>query len=356
MSQELPKYRSGDHETDQLIHDLVTNCVSDQHDLVFEMVVSAIRLCREGATRGDLKLVNSALKELRYSMGVFGPYRDTRKVSIFGSARTQPQHPSYQAAVEFGKQIAEVGWMAITGAGPGIMAAGVEGAGAEQSFGVGISLPFEEKAASTIAEDPKLINFKYFFTRKLTFMKESHGYALLPGGFGTMDESFELLTLLQTGKTYPAPVVLLDEPGGTYWQALIEFVQAQLLGEGMISAVDLNLVCLTDSVEDAVTEIAGFYRNYHSMRFVGRQLVMRLNSEPSTELIDALNTEFGDIITGGKIEASTALEAEVKDNDFVDKARIVFEFNRRDYGRLRLLINMLNSPELAPEPTISANI
>lgn len=343
MSGELPKYRSGDAELDLAISDLVKKAgVDKEHDLVFETVVSALRMAREQISRADLKLVNSALKELRYSMGVFGPYRDTRKVSIFGSARTKPDHPSYLTAVEFGRQIAQAGWMVITGAGPGIMAAGVEGAGAEQSFGVGITLPFEEAAAAAIAQDPKLINFKYFFTRKLTFMKESHGYVLLPGGFGTMDESFELLTLLQTGKTYPAPVVLLDEPGGTYWQAFLDFIDKQLVGEAMVSAVDMNLVKLTDSVEDAVDTITDFFKNYHSMRFVGNELIMRLHRPIPSQDLEDINNDFADIVASGQIESVAAHEREVQDGDFVDMARIGFHFNRKDWGRLHLLIARLN--------------
>lgn len=343
MSPELPKYRSGDPAIDTAISDLVTSAgITEEHDLVFELVVSALRLAREGTSRGDLKLANSALKELRYSMGVFGPYREIRKVSIFGSARTEPEHPSYRTAVEFGRQIADAGWMVITGAGPGIMAAGVEGAGAEKSFGVGITLPFEEEAAATIVDDPKLINFKYFFTRKLTFMKESHGYVLLPGGFGTMDESFELLTLLQTGKTYPAPVVLLDEPGGTYWQAFLDFIEKQLVAEKMVSAVDMNLVHLTDSVEESVEIITGFFKNYHSMRFVGRELIMRLQREIPADVLAQINIDFADIVASGEIETVGAHVREIADGDYIDMARIGFHFDRKGYGRLHLLIAELN--------------
>lgn len=341
---DLPRYRSGDRKLDAAIAELADAAQVDVHrDLLFEMIVSALRLTRENDDRGDIKLINAALKELRYSMGVFAPYKDTRKLSIFGSARTPTDHPNYQAAVQLGAAIAERGWMVITGAGPGIMAAGVEGAGSEDSFGVGITLPFEEKAAATIAEDPKLMMFKYFFTRKLTFMKESHGYALLPGGFGTMDESFELLTLLQTGKTVPAPVVLLDAPGGDYWHGWYEFVTKQLLTDGLISADDMNLVKLTDSVDEAVEEICNFYRNYHSIRFVGRRLVIRLNHVPTPELLESLNTEFADIMVTGAFEAIDATAPEIRDDDMVDLHRIAFEFNRRHFARLRQLIDAVNA-------------
>lgn len=341
---DLPRYRSGDRALDAAVAELAEAANVDAHrDLLFEMIVSALRLTRENNDRGDLKLINSALKELRYSMGVFAPYKDTRKLSIFGSARTPTDHPNYQAAVQLGAAIADRGWMVITGAGPGIMAAGVEGAGSEDSFGVGITLPFEEKAAATIAEDPKMVMFKYFFTRKLTFMKESHGYALLPGGFGTMDESFELLTLLQTGKTVPAPVVLLDAPGGDYWHGWYEFVTKQLLTDGLISAEDMSLVRLTDSVDEAVDELCTFYRNYHSIRFVGRRLVIRLNHEPTPELLETLNADFADIVVAGGYESIDATESEIRDDDNVGLFRIAFEFNRRHFARLRQLIDALNS-------------
>ena len=343
MTDGLPRYRSGDRHLDAQIAELADAAGTGiDHDLLFEMIVSTLRLSRENDDRGDLKLINAALKELRYSMSVFAPYKDSRKLSIFGSARTPTDHPNYQAAVQLGAAIADRGWMVITGAGPGIMAAGVEGAGSEDSFGVGITLPFEEKAAATIAEDPKLINFKYFFTRKLTFMKESHGYALLPGGFGTLDESFELLTLLQTGKTVPAPVVLLDAPGGDYWHGWYEFVTKQLLTDGLISAEDMNLVKLTDSVDEAVEEICSFFRNYHSIRFVGRRLVIRLQKAPSDELLERINTEFSDIVVTGEFESIDATPSEIRDDDHVELHRVAFEFNRRHFARLRQLINALN--------------
>jgi uncharacterized protein (TIGR00730 family) len=340
----LPRYRSGDRSLDAQIAEIADAAnVGVHRDLLFEMIVSSLRLTRESEELGDIKLINAALKELRYSMGVFAPYKDTRKLSIFGSARTPTDHPNYQAAVRLGAAIADRGWMVITGAGPGIMAAGVEGAGSEDSFGVGITLPFEEKAAATIAEDPKLMNFKYFFTRKLTFMKESHGYALLPGGFGTMDESFELLTLLQTGKTVPAPVVLLDAPGGDYWHGWYEFVTKQLLTDGLISAEDLHLVKLTDSVDEAVEEMCTFFRNYHSIRFVGRRLIIRLSHAPTLELLESLNTSFADIVVSGGYESIEPTASEVRDGDNLDLHRVAFEFNRRHFARLRQLIDALNA-------------
>jgi len=343
MSAELPRYRSGIRNLDAKIAELAEEAGVGAHkDLLFEMVVSAIRLSRENDDKGDLKLINAALKELRHSMGVFAPYKETRKLAIFGSARTPPEHPAYQAAVDLGAKIADRGWMVITGAGPGIMTAGVEGAGSDDSFGVGIKLPFEEKAAATIAEDPKLMNFKYFFTRKLIFMKESHGYALLPGGFGTMDESFELLTLLQTGKTIPAPVVLLDAPGDDYWKGWYEFVTSQLLTDGLISAEDMNLVKLTDDVDVAVDEICSFFSNYDSIRFVGRRLIVRVQHEPTAELLETLNADFADIVVNGGYESIEPTPSEISDDDRLDLHRIAFEFDRRHFARLRQLIDVVN--------------
>jgi len=337
-----PRYRSGDADIDRKLEEIADLAAdADDADLIFEMLVSAVRLGRERYDRGNLKLINAALKELRYSLAVFSPYADTRKVSIFGSARTKRDDPEYLAAEQFGARIAERDWMVITGAGPGIMAAGIEGAGPENSFGVGIELPFETSAAEVIANDPKLINFRYFFTRKVTFMRESDGYVLLPGGFGTMDEGFELLTLLQTGKTYLSPVVLLDAPGGDYWPSWLDFVTKQLETDGLISPEDLSLLRITDDVDEAVEEICHFYRRYHSMRFVGRRLVLRLNSPLPDALLGQLNNDYGDIIRG-PIEAVEASPVEIEDHDVPDLPRIAFEFDRHGYGRLRQMINAIN--------------
>ncbi len=343
MPAQYPRYRTGRPDLDELIGAAVDG-LGDHPDrnLVFEMMASAARLGLEGAHRGELKLVNAALKELRYSFHVFAPYRDIRKVSIFGSARTKPDRPEYVAAREFAAAMVDEGWMAITGAGPGIMTAGIEGAGAENSFGVNILLPFESDAAGPIAGDPKLINFKYFFTRKLMFMKESHGYALFPGGFGTMDEAFELLTLMQTGRTYLAPVALVDPPGSSYWDTWIHFVERELGGAGLISPADLSLVRLTGDVESAVETLCGFYRTYHSMRFVGRRLVLRLHHELAASEIKTLNDEFADLLEAGRIEAIDATAAEIEDDDVADLPRLALMFDRRSYGRLREMVDRLN--------------
>src|ERR687891_893011 len=270
----LPRYRTGDAELDAAVAELVTLAGVDEHpDLVFELIASALRMARDQANRGDLKIANAALKEMRYAFHVFAPYRGQRKVAIFGSARTMTDDPLYEQARSFAEAMAARDWMVITGAGPGIMSAGIEGAGTENSFGVNIRLPFEASTSQFIADDPKLINFRYFFTRKLLFVKESHGFVLLPGGFGTMDEAFELLTLVQTGKSQPAPIVLLDVPDGTYWQTWRAFVEAELVGRGYVGKDDLALMRVTDDVGTAVDEITGFFSNYHSQRYVEGRLV-----------------------------------------------------------------------------------
>jgi uncharacterized protein (TIGR00730 family) len=343
LSPRRSKYRTGQDDLDRLIEELVELAgVEPDEDLVFEMVVSALRMGREAADRGELKLVSSALKELRYSFLVFEPYTHTHKVSIFGSARTPVDSPEYEAARYFGERIAKHGWMVITGAGPGILEAGIEGAGAENSFGVNILLPFESSAAPAIAGDEKLINFKYFFTRKLMFMKESDGFVLLPGGFGTMDEAFELLTLTQTGRMPLAPIVMLDTPGSTYWSTWREFIEQEHHARGLISDRDLQLFTVTDSVDEAVEEFVRFYRVYHSSRSVGRRLILRLNRPLSDDTMQTINEEFADIVESGKIERTDTTSSEREDNDHVDLPRIGFKFDRRSYSRLRELIDTIN--------------
>jgi uncharacterized protein (TIGR00730 family) len=340
----LPRYRTGDPELDQLVADLVARAGETRNDdLIFELIVSAVRLARDHASRGDLKIANAALKEMRYAFEAFEPYRAARKAAIFGSARTKADDPLYAQTVALARELARVDWMVITGAGPGIMEAGIEGAGAANSFGVGIRLPFEAVTTQFLADDPKLINFRYFFTRKVTFVKEAHAFVLLPGGYGTLDEAFELLTLVQTGKAPPAPIVLLDVPGGTYWLSWTQFVEQELRARGYISPEDEHLVKITDDVSVALEEITGFYRNYHSLRFVGGDLVLRLQHEPAPALLHELNDVFGDVLTSGKIEAVEASKAELADRDVPELPRIAMRFNRTSYSRLRLLIDRLNA-------------
>jgi uncharacterized protein (TIGR00730 family) len=339
----LPRYRTGDPELDRLVAQLVDETGGSPHDdQVFELIASAVRMAREHADRGDLKIANAALKEMRYAFRTFAPYRGQRKAAIFGSARVEPHDPLYEHTRRLAATLATRDWMVITGAGPGIMEAGVEGAGPEQSFGVSIRLPFEPSATQFVSGDPKLVNFRYFFTRKLAFIKESHGFVLLPGGFGTLDEAFELLTLIQTGKTSPAPIVLLDVPGGTYWAHWRSFVESELAGSGYISKPDLDLVRVFDDVDAAVDELVDFYANYHSQRFVEGRLVLRMHHAPSAEECVRLTDEFRDILLRGEIEPTEATEAELVDGDHVDLERIALWFDRRSWARLRALIDRLN--------------
>ena len=343
--QRLPRYRTGDPDVDALVAQVVDRSGTlENQDLIFELMATAVRLARANTNRGDLKIANAALKEMRNAFGTFAPYRSERKVAIFGSARTKVTDPLYAHARDLASALVAQDWMVITGAGPGIMSAGIEGAGAETSFGVGIRLPFEATTSSFIADDPKLVNFRYFFTRKLTFIKESSGFVLLPGGFGTMDEAFELLTLVQTGKSNPAPIVLLDVPGVTYWDTWAEFVERELMAPGYVSPEDMALVKITDSIDEAVQEVTTFYRNYHSQRFVGSDLVIRTLHPLTSEALEACTQDFADIIVDGKIEAVETTAAERADDDQVDLARIAFHFDRHHWARLRQLIDRINDP------------
>ena len=344
----LPRYRTGDDSLDAEVAALVER-VSDpaDADLIFELVASALRLARDSADRGDLKIANAALKEMRHAFHVFAPYRAAPKVAIFGSARTQPDSPLYLQTRDFAAAMAKLDWMVVTGAGPGIMEAGIEGAGPENAFGVSILLPFETTTSQFLADDPKLINFRYFFTRKLEFIKESDAFVLLPGGYGTLDEAFELLTLLQTGKAQPAPVIMLDVPGGTYWKHWGAFVARELEAPGYVSLEDDHLFCVTDDVQVAVDEILGFYRNYHSQRFVKGRLVLRMHEAPSAAELQRLNADFADIVVRGEMEVVDATPDEVADDDHVDLARVAFRFDRHGWSRLRMLIDRLND---RPDP------
>jgi hypothetical protein len=339
----LPRFRTGDARLDAEIAALVEQAGDPAHaDLVFEIIASAMLLARDGVDRGDLKIANAALQELRHAFSTFAPYRASRKVGIFGSARTRRDDPLYQQALDFAAAMADRDWMVITGAGPGIMEAGIEGAGADQAFGVAIRLPFEAPTEQFVADDPKLMRFRYFFTRKVTFLKESDGFALLPGGFGTMDEAFELLTLVQTGKAPPAPIVLLDVPGGTYWSTWFEFVRQEVVDRGYVSPDDLSFVLVTDDVGAAVDEILGFFANYQSLRFVSGRLVLRMRQAPTGPDLEALNRDFADILVRGRIEPTAATRAEIADDDALDLDRLVVPFDRRSYARLRELIDRLN--------------
>ncbi len=314
----------------------------DDGDLVGEIVENAVKLLRDQTNRGDIKLINKSLKELRYALKVFAPYREFRKVSIFGSARTAENHADYVAAVEFGKAMAESGWMVITGAGGGIMAAGHGGAGAQPSFGLAIRLPFEQKTNPFIENDPKLINFKYFFTRKLMFVRSSHAIALFPGGFGTMDEGFEVLTLVQTGKSVPMPIVFVDQKGGNYWSMWQDYVHKQLLARGLIGQADLALYKVTDDVRQAVEEVRHFYSNYHSLRYSREKLVLRLQRAPDKKQLEEITAKFADISLDRQFHTGSALPVERDEPTLAHLPRLIFQFNRHDHGRLRMLIDFLN--------------
>ncbi len=306
------------------------------------MIGSLADLAREGTSVGDLKIAQAALAEMTEAFRVFRPYRDIRKITMFGSARTKPDDLVYLLARDLAARMAEADWMVVTGAGPGIMAAGLEGAGREHAFGVNIRLPHEEGANPFIAQDPKLVEMRYFFTRKLMLIKESHAYAILPGGFGTQDEAFELLTLLQTGKAEPAPVVMLETPGGTYWEGWLRFVEDQAMAGGFVSPDDGSLFKVTTSIEEASTELLGFYRNYHSCRWVGDLLVLRLQAAPSKSELAGLNKRFADIVTQGSIRTASAFPPERSSNDHPELPRLAFRFDKWHFARLRQLIDAVN--------------
>jgi len=350
MDGRLPRRRTGDTELDRRLLGLLAGRVADggDRDLLFEMLTTVVRMAGDDVDRLNLKITNAALKEMRQAFRVFKPFRDVPKITIFGSARTLPDDPLYVQARELAAALAGRGWMVVTGAGPGIMAAGAEGAGPERTIGVNIRLPFEQEANPFIAADSRLVSMKYFFTRKLMLMKESAGFVVLPGGFGTLDETFELLTLVQTGKAALAPLVLLDVPGGTYWEGWEGFLRREVAGPGLIAEDDFLLYRRTDSVEDAVGEVLGFYRNYHSMRYVGPVLVVRLRAAPTGDEVAALDRDFADICVEGGIEATGPLPPEVAGMDHVGLPRIALRFDRLNHGRLRALVDRLNSLASAP--------
>lgn len=340
-------YQLGNDDLDRRIEQLVADGSDNPGAaLIVELITTAMKLHRDNPHPGDLKLMNTALKEMRYSNVVFGS-RDEPKVTIFGSSRTGEDDPNYQLAMELAASMAQQGWSTITGAGPGIMEAGNRGAGLDHSYGVAIQLPFETSANAFI-EPNRLVNFKYFFTRKLSFVKESHGFAIFPGGFGTLDEFFELLTLIQTGKSDLAPIVVLEAPGTDYWEPVLGKVTADLAAHGMISPDDSSLVSRCTSVEAAVDELRGFYANYHSQRYVDGILVLRMHVAPGDHALARFNREYTDIIVSGTIETIEATAAEVANDDNVDLARIRMHFNRRGFGRLRALVNDINDLVAAP--------
>ncbi len=328
-----------DSELDVIEHPLE---LSQHEELIQEIKETADRLAADHATRGDLKILSRALRELRYAFKVFTPYRRDRKVTVFGSARTQPDDPIWKQAEAYGRRMAEEGWMVVTGAGGGVMEAAHRGSGRDMAMGLNIMLPFEQEANPVIRGDSKLVSLKYFFTRKLLFVKEVHAVVSCPGGFGTQDEAFETLTLVQTGKRDLMPLVFLDRPDGTYWRSWLEFVRTELLGQGMISPSDMSLFLVTDDVEEAVEEVLKFYSVYNSMRFIRDRLILRLHQEPDDALVERLNDEFSDIVEAGRIEKATVHRLEADDEHLRDLPRLSFVFNRKAVGRLREMVNVLN--------------
>lgn len=320
-----------------------------QRTLVTRLIDTGIGLGLDNTSRLNLKISSAALEEMRTAFRLFAPFEHTPKVTIFGSARTQSQDPLSLQAEGVSRELAEQGWMVVTGAGPGIMEAAAIGAGPVQSIGVSIRLPFEEQPSHHIAHNDRLVSMKYFFTRKLMLVKESLGFICLPGGFGTMDETYELLTLQQTGKMVPVPIVLLDRPGGTFWQGFERFTVDHLQATGMITAGDLDRVLITDSIDEAVAEVTGFWRNYDSLRWHREKLVIRLRSAPTDADIAQLNQEFAGLLAEGQIERTEPLKPEVRDDDLLDLPRIVLVPRPRAVGELHRLIRALNQLDSAPD-------
>jgi uncharacterized protein (TIGR00730 family) len=330
---------------DEAIEQLLDITENIRHrGIVREMILAALKAGQESSEKADLKLMNSTLKEMRFTAKVFEPYRQVRKVTIFGSARTQSHEPIYEMARRLGRKLAESGYMVITGGGPGIMQAVNEGAGTERSFGVNIRLPFEQKMNPVVDGNPRSITYKYFFNRKVAFLKETDAVALFPGGFGTLDEAMETLTLLQTGKRDPLPLVLVDEPGGTYWTQWIDFLEKALMPQGYISGSDVNLFERVESEDDVIHKIRSFYVRYHSLRYVGERLVIRLTSSIGEEDVRVLRKEFSDLLTPrGELILCGPLPEESDEPELARLPRIVLDFNRRDFGRLKQFIDAINA-------------
>lgn len=335
-------YRVKDEKINQLISQISSNYASGtSENLLRDMLTTIAKIGEEKFNIGDMKLINTTIKELRHAFEVFSVYHDRRKVTIFGSARTKPSAKEYKMAEEFAREIAQKKFLVITGSGPGIMEAGNKGAGIANSFGVNIRLPFEQEPNRYILGDSKLVNFKYFFTRKLMFIKESDATVLFPGGFGTMDEGFEVMTLFQTGKCRPRPIIMLEPKGGTYWKKWLTFIKDGMLKMDYISKQDLNIFKILYSAKEAISEIGLFYKNYHSIRYVNDVTVMRLNNGIPNNKIDLIKNKFSDILISGP-EKTKPMEWEVHNNEHLDLPRIKMRFNRHDFGRLKELIDYIN--------------
>lgn len=337
-------YNTGNPAIEKKIDELLKEWgVEGDFSRYHEMMVTVLKFAHDQPSPADIRQFNIALKEMRYASKVFQEYRGIKTISIFGSARTKPEAPIYQAAKKFARMMRESGYMIITGGGGGIMEAAQAGAGRERSFALNISLPFEQEANHTIAGDPKLITFKYFFTRKLHFLKNSHAVAYFPGGFGTMDEGFEAMTLIQTGKAPIMPIVMIDDASGTYWSTLVNFLRDCMLRNGLISKHDFSLFKVTSSLEDAQQEIVNFYKNFHSYRYVRDVCVMRLHRSIPADILKKLNEDFADILTDNMgFEMNYALPQEINEPEIANLPRLCFSFDKHAHGRLRQLINVVN--------------
>lgn len=335
------KRRNG--KIDDLIDTLMESVDAIHHpDMIREMIISALKSGQECDYLADLKLLNNTMKEMRYTTNVFAPYREKRKVTIFGSARTEPHEQIYQTCLRFSRKLADKGFMIITGGGPGIMQAGNEGAGSEHSFAVNIRLPFEQQPNPFMLQNPRLINYKYFFNRKVAFVKESNALAVFPGGFGTLDEAMEVFTLIQTGKTSPKPLVLIDDNTG-YWDRWFDFVKDCILGKGFISAEDFSIFTITRDEDEAIRVIEDFYRNYHSLRFFETRLIIRLTKELTTAQIEELENEFPEIrLPGTHICPCPPLPEEADEPNLLKLPRIALQFDHKHYGLLVAFIRRLN--------------
>jgi hypothetical protein len=316
---------------------------SESPELIEEMIVTALKIARDHMTVADLKLINRSMKEMRNAARVFAPFQNLRKVAVFGSARTPADSPVYEVAKDFAHQMVLHNFMVVTGGGDGIMGAAQRGAGRAHSFGLNIRLPSEQRANEIIHGDPKLITLNYFFTRKLNFVKEAHAFALFPGGFGTLDETFEVLTLMQTGKARIIPVVMLNRPGGNYWELWMKFITDRLLKRGLISQEDFSFFKITRTIPEAVEEILHFYKIYHSARWVGERFVIRINDRLSKKAITNLNQQFADILREGEIVQRSALSQEKNEPEILHLPRLILIPFRNNFGRFRQLIDAINS-------------
>ncbi len=333
---------TGNPAIDEMVRKLVAEMGGEKpNELIEEFLITGLKMARDQTTVADLKMLNRAVKEMRWASRVFAPYRMERKISVFGSARTKEHDGEFIAAEEFGRKMRERGWMVITGGGDGIMGAAHRGAGRERSFGLNIKLPFEQSANDTIDGDKKLVNFNYFFTRKLNFVKESHAIALFPGGFGTMDEGFEALTLMQTGKARIFPLVLVDKPGGSYWSTVMSFLHNHLLRLGLISEDDFNFLKLC-TVDEAVEHVLQFYSNFHSYRWLGPRVIVRVQRPLSDAKLAEMNKEFADVLAVGTFTNSASFPEEHGEPEIADLPRLIFQPHKRNFARFRSIIDSIN--------------